>query len=314
MRAIEKVDGLSSMDPNRAATQWPAGRKPIIIDRRTCCPQPLPKAAFMDEVMHDFKKGGIAMFSRGQPREPDNRIFLSSIVSQLTKSDVENPYYATNIPTPAERIQIPELVKSMMTIPVRECPTESNLTPKGVIIYIHIDLTNVITTISEGCKKLWGVYPLNKGSIEKIAQIPDQDGLHLEVLEELENGEWFVQDSTQAVFIPAGTIHLTLTLEGGYVPGITFQAAEDIRVLSNMWDLEQKTTLQHKPGDKKGVIEVFLKCFFLKETTHFTLTLEGGRVAGIMFQAAEGLRVASEMWKLGAKDGDRNGVIEVQIK
>ncbi len=70
----------------------------------------------------------------------------------------------------------------------------------------------------------------------------------------------------EGIFLPAGTIHATYTIEGGFLCGITCATANAITVVTKCVSLElARSGEKGTPGDKPGAMNVYdrsLECVF----------------------------------------------------
>ncbi|KAI1159436.1 hypothetical protein F5B18DRAFT_588607 [Nemania serpens] len=123
----------------------------------------------------------------------------------------------------------------------------TNTTPQFSVIDLHADCgSNGITLLYGGCIKLWALYPLTKKNYDTLAGAYQSSAMFVDLQGMLEGGEFCVQTELQALYLPPGCIHSTITLQCGLTPGIMFTTAQCLRPSALLWDLDARMAKTRK--------------------------------------------------------------------
>ncbi|CAJ2508643.1 Uu.00g136690.m01.CDS01 [Anthostomella pinea] len=97
-----------------------------------------------------------------------------------------------------------------------------------------------LTALSEDCVKLWALYPLSDHNKAELSEVYDKNSLFIALQGRLEKGEFCIQTAAEALYLPPGYIHATVTLRGGLTPGIQFTTPHCITLSEKMLILDNE--------------------------------------------------------------------------
>ena len=176
----------------------------------------------------------------GRQREetgaPIGRAFL-----QLHVPDPANPIMALNVrPSFAPKFHVPFSLRSKLHTNHENTQFDCNITPKYSFVDIHIDRgTDGISHAMHGCSKFFFLYPPTSNNLEHYKALINHDCIISRA--NFEHGIAAYVDHASAIYLPAGWLHATVTLSGGFLTGITFLAAESIHITSACFAIEIAT-------------------------------------------------------------------------
>ena len=173
---------------------------------------------------------------------------MSLALLQLHRPDAANQTMIQNLlPTKLNcQLQIPNILRSYLQ-PHDDAPKFTiNVTPTYNFVDLHVDrgMEGLAITI-EHCQKLWFLWPPTPGNLREFERVLRKGGGGRMVACNLDDGIITYTDSTMAIYVPAGWIHATLTLSGGFLAGITFVAAESIFITAQCFAMD----LRHTPDE-----------------------------------------------------------------
>ncbi|KAI1181799.1 hypothetical protein F5B17DRAFT_423523, partial [Nemania serpens] len=208
---IQRAGGLSQLQAREAPIWSSIGLQP---------PSLFPSA----ESWTDFNER-TTIFCRSSPRNP-----------QLGQPNISSALYAINMTSQSPRIRIPE--QFYHKVYENSYKTTTNITPQFSVIDLHVDCSsNGITLLYRGCIKLWALYPLTK-NYDKLARAYQSNAMFADLQGMLKGGKFCVQTELQALYLPPGYIHSTITLQGGLTPGIMFTTAQCLRPIAKTRKLD----------------------------------------------------------------------------
>ncbi|KAI9706538.1 MAG: hypothetical protein M1836_003544 [Candelina mexicana] len=149
---------------------------------------------------------------------------------QLTEPNPANQHMVLNMtPKSAPEFHIPDALRHCLRPNVDKPKLQINITPKYSFVDLHTDrgLDTVCITVDK-CQKVWFLWPPTWHNLDEFEQLGRGEGRMVRCA--LDDGIIVYTDNTKAIFIPAGWIHATMTLSGGFLAGISFLAAESVMV------------------------------------------------------------------------------------
>ncbi|KAI3326652.1 hypothetical protein HD806DRAFT_487799 [Xylariaceae sp. AK1471] len=238
-KEIERAGGLSDLQPREAPMWTELGlRPPELLPANECWAYKPPLDIYMAELLCGFNKT-TAIFSRGGPRQPLDHPPLHKVIEQLKHPDATSTYYATNMTAKSVCIKIPDRLYGGFPVLETDHEVTTNITPRFSGVDLHVDQgSHGLTLLHGGCVKLWALYPLTEHNRAKLQQAYQSNAMFIELRGVLEGGEFCIQTEDQALYLPPGCIHSTITLKGGLTPGIMFTTAECMKPSVFLWDID----------------------------------------------------------------------------
>lgn len=83
------------------------------------------------------------------------------------------------------------------------------------------------------CRKIWLLYPPTDNNLTAMKSIDGQRGKLLRLAHQLEGGVLVETTSSNAIFLPAGCVHATFTLQGGYLVTKDFTTEKSLNAISS---------------------------------------------------------------------------------
>ncbi|KAJ3553465.1 hypothetical protein NPX13_g10881 [Xylaria arbuscula] len=220
-KEIERADGLSDLQPRKASMWTRLGlRPPELVPADECWAYKPPLDIYMTELLCGFNMT-TTIFSRGGPRQPLEPPPMHKVIEQLVRPDATSTYYATNMTAKSVQIKIPDRLHQGFPVLETNHKVTTNITPRYSSVDLHVGRSGVAWVNAALC---WQAY-------QSHAMFIELQGL-------LEGGELCIQTESQALYLPAGCIHGTITLQGGIVPGIMFTTAECLKPSLSIWNID----------------------------------------------------------------------------
>ncbi|KAI1357206.1 hypothetical protein F5Y08DRAFT_324810, partial [Xylaria arbuscula] len=238
-KEIERADGLSDLQPRKASMWTRLGlRPPELVPADECWAYKPPLDIYMTELLCGFNMT-TTIFSRGGPRQPLEPPPMHKVIEQLVRPDATSTYYATNMTAKSVQIKIPDRLHQGFPVLETNHKVTTNITPRYSSVDLHVDQgSHGLTLLYAGCVKLWALYPPTENNLAKLQQAYQSHAMFIELQGLLEGGELCIQTESQALYLPAGCIHGTITLQGGIVPGIMFTTAECLKPSLSIWNID----------------------------------------------------------------------------
>jgi len=180
---------------------------------------------------------------------------ISQVLSQLLEPPAEGPLIAHNVILDAKKFNV-SLLADKVTLPSSDhVYAAMNVTPVNTVVDVHIDQgTNGLSVgLGHGrdpsllkVHKIWFFWPPTEHNLAKYEELKRAGGLRLLRSGELEQGLITDFSIDQGVFLPAGWLHATVTVQSGFLGGITINSPDTIRLASKLkamdvrlqpWDL-----------------------------------------------------------------------------
>lgn len=172
---------------------------------------------------------------RGNKFDPSNR---ASAILQLSEPNPENPAFLMNAPIklPSNcQLIVPDILHADHRPQNTDLSPSCNLTPRFVVVHPHIDqIRDSLITVLGKSRKFVLMWPLSRPNRELLVQyaLAHERETFVPLCGQLEAPVLDLMDSKTALFMQAGVIHATLTLEGGMLIGInTFSAGSALASL-----------------------------------------------------------------------------------
>ncbi|KAF4467512.1 histone demethylation 1 [Fusarium albosuccineum] len=259
---IERAKGLRSLKDGKyqEACGLSKSDSAFLMDQLECWKQETTGQHVFEDIMHDFDKNKSqdAVFSTTESNHPEQETSIEEVIRQLFEPNTSRTVYAVNF-----------TIRDAMFMPQRlqhhEISSQprimANVTPEGTVIDLHVDRGyHGITALKYGCIKIWGLYPwtsANKKLWEEHCQSPQR---FVALQGKLEEGRFFVQLQTSAMYIPPGCIHMTVTIKGGFVPGMMYITHESLEAAADDLDIDISHGMPRKAADFEPFLESVIMC------------------------------------------------------
>ncbi|OKL55209.1 hypothetical protein UA08_09520 [Talaromyces atroroseus] len=118
--------------------------------------------------------------------------------------------------------------------PEEECNVQVNMTPKFSFIDLHIDYgADGLSTVIGDCRKIWLLYPPTANNLTAMKTVDCQRAKLVRIMHRLEGGVVASMTASHAIHIPAGCIHATFTLQGGFLVAKDFTTSESLAAIAS---------------------------------------------------------------------------------
>ncbi|KAI0398706.1 hypothetical protein F4802DRAFT_592377, partial [Xylaria palmicola] len=227
---IQRAGGLSNLQCKETITWSSIGlRPPLLFPANECwVEKPTPECFLSDLILRSNPKTTVVC--RGSPRQPVNNLGISGVFKQLLEPVTARSLCALNMTSTLPQIKVPEWFYGKYCIYENTHEVKTNITPKFSAVDLHVDCgAHGITLLHSGCVKLWALYPLTQTNFDLLTKVYCSNAILIELQGKLEGGTFCIQTEEQAIYLPPGCIHSTITLQGGLTPGITFTTAESLK-------------------------------------------------------------------------------------
>ncbi|KAL4935580.1 hypothetical protein BDV06DRAFT_228695 [Aspergillus oleicola] len=184
-------------------------------------------------MRYEVTDGGFSISIKG---EVGDKSQAGLAIAQLLDPDPAHPAFLVSLQLPlVERgFCCPATISSIAEPMDESCP-EANLTPKFSFVDLHTDYgADGVTTLIDDCRKIWFLYPPTSSNLAALASVNGQRRKLLHILHKLEAGIIVETSSSEALWIPAGCIHATFTIEGGFLVGSAFTTSQSITAISTL--------------------------------------------------------------------------------
>ena len=168
-----------------------------------------------------------------------------------------NPVIATNLRLTIldYEVQVPARLQRELQFNSDRITFEVNATPSYAFMDLHIDRgMDAISSCIGGCRKVWLMWPPTQQNLTEMRRLDCQRNFRM-LRSQLDNGIIVeTSDNTMVLHIPAGWVHATFTIKGGFLGGITAVTAESIRLISSWMQVE----LEHGSDDLQGNLDIYI--------------------------------------------------------
>ncbi|KAE8372197.1 hypothetical protein BDV26DRAFT_286157 [Aspergillus bertholletiae] len=215
---------------------------PVLLPSSKCW---VSHAPLQDELIEDTVQaiagyspsmsGSESTFRVNFQGEVDSSVKPSLAIAQLVKprSDKATVYLTgLRLPTVDKLgFRCPDDLCTVVE-PMEESNQQVNLTPRFSFVDLHIDYgADGISTPIGDCQKVWFMYPPTKKNLAAIANLEGQRHKLSRLSDTLEAGIVVQTTSDHALYIPAGCLHATFTLKGGYLIASDFTTSQSIKAI-----------------------------------------------------------------------------------
>ncbi|KAI0537870.1 hypothetical protein GGR58DRAFT_325636 [Xylaria digitata] len=266
-QAIDRSRGISSSSAPPEADKWRALSldPPEIFPAGECWVKRPLYDVFLNDLLHAFDKSTTKVYLRGKPNDPHPDVPMLQVIRQLEAPKVAETYYATNLYSEMAELRIPERFASRHAPYYNEDGiwTTTNITPKYTFVDLHIDHgRHGITTLHGGCIKIFALYCPTPHNLEVVERHCDSDDIFIHTWDKLEGGQFVVFSEEEAIYLPPGCIHATLTLKGGLVPGIEYSSVGCLEMSAKILDINAR-----KFSLNSSDLRPFLETVFISMST-----------------------------------------------
>ncbi|EEA18485.1 hypothetical protein PMAA_102620 [Talaromyces marneffei ATCC 18224] len=162
----------------------------------------------------------------------DYRIALA----QLIDPDPVQPVFLTGLRLPSAEncgFRCPYDLCAVVE-PEEECNVQVNMTPRYSFVDLHIDYgADGLSTLIGECRKIWLLYPPSKANLRAMKTVENQRVKLSRIMHQLEGGIMVATNASHAIYIPAGCIHATFTLQGGFLIAKDFTTSESLAAITS---------------------------------------------------------------------------------
>ncbi|KAI0976380.1 hypothetical protein F4678DRAFT_469339 [Xylaria arbuscula] len=241
-KEIQRAGGLSQLQSTNTSIWNGIGlRAPFLFPATECWVEKPTRQHYMSDLILNSNEG-TAVFRRGSPRQPLDSLHIFDVIQQLDHPDIGSAICAVNMTAQLPKARIPERLYGKFPIYEESLEVKTNITPKFSGLDLHVDCgAHGITLLHSACVKLWALYPLTEKNYSLLAEVYKSNAMFIELQGRLEGGEFCIQTEEDAIYLPPGCIHSTITLRGGLTPGIMFTTAECVKPAGLIWDMDNNT-------------------------------------------------------------------------
>uniref|UniRef100_A0A093V791 JmjC domain-containing histone demethylation protein 1 n=1 Tax=Talaromyces marneffei PM1 TaxID=1077442 RepID=A0A093V791_TALMA len=162
----------------------------------------------------------------------DHRIVLA----QLIDPDPVQPIFLTGLRLPSAEnygFRCPYDLCAVVE-PEEECNVQVNMTPKYSFVDLHIDYgADGLSTLVGECRKIWLLYPPSEANLRAMKTVDSHRAKLSRIMHQLEGGIIAATNASHAIYIPAGCIHATFTLQGGFLITKDFTTSESLAAIAS---------------------------------------------------------------------------------
>lgn len=87
---------------------------------------------------------------------------------------------------------------------------------------------------------MFALYRPTRHNLDVFERHCDSDDIFIRTWRKLEGGQFVVFSEEEAIYLPAGCIHATITLKGGLVPGIEYTSVGCLEISANILDIHAR--------------------------------------------------------------------------
>lgn len=254
VQAIDRWGGMRRPGLQNGDEHLWVEAQPYTVPSQECWVNPVTDDdAFGDDLWDNYKKKSIHIYRSGQAQSPVLHSSVFKVLDCYYRPDPCETYFATNIPSKSHLMRMP----SSYTGPelyANPIPVTTNLTPKFCAVDPHIDWgRRVLTLMQRGGVKLWALFP-GPPNFGVYNQIEQDDDVFIKCLQQLRGGKFIIPEK-EALCLPPGCIHGTITLRSGLTTGVEFSSAECIEAASSVFDMNLQKNGKMPAGDYRALLE-----------------------------------------------------------
>ncbi|KAH8889914.1 hypothetical protein GQ53DRAFT_842479 [Thozetella sp. PMI_491] len=228
--AIRRANACNSGISTSTSSIWGEfGLKPpMALSAKELWTEKAQDDEFMDDLIEKYERGTTNIYRRGQPHTPNTSATLYTVIKQLSVPNPTETFYATNLVGGQSQMQIPERLRGS-TAYSDDLMVTTNLTPQCTFVDLHVDHgKHVVTAVHGGCVKLWALYPWTNHNRKVYEKHAGEHDMFIRLHTLLEHGEFPLTEDGEALYLTAGCLHATYTLQGGPTSGIEYTTKECI--------------------------------------------------------------------------------------
>lgn len=175
---------------------------------------------------------------------------LGNVIYQLVQPPHEKPMVAHNLPLEDNGTLDPHAIPALhllSSLKDKDVDYSMNITPTNAIVDLHIDQGTCGLSIGIGrssdsstmkVHKIWFLWPPTTHNLQQYEKLRRSKGPWLERSDVLEHGVIAAMGPESGIFLPPGWIHGTVTTNGGFLCGITFDAKRAIGMASTIMAMD----------------------------------------------------------------------------
>ncbi|EED14478.1 hypothetical protein TSTA_106880 [Talaromyces stipitatus ATCC 10500] len=168
--------------------------------------------------------------------EVNESIDPTIVLAQLVDPDPCCPAFLTGLRSPSVESCGFRCPYDLCTVvePEEECNIQVNMTPKFSFVDLHIDYgADGLSTLVGDCRKIWLLYPPSEANLRAMKMVDSQRAKLMRIMHQLEGGVIVPTTASHAIYIPAGCIHATFTLQGGFLVAKDFTSSESLTAIAS---------------------------------------------------------------------------------
>ncbi|KAI9853587.1 MAG: hypothetical protein M1824_001080 [Vezdaea acicularis] len=224
---------------------------------------------------------------------------------QIERPSLDDPTYAINFrPTLPDNIlmKFPDSLHQFMTPLDDWVGWGANVVPKGSVVDFHVDHGQAGISYTASGTKIFMMWPPTPKNREVYRSVSGQKNRLGQVCDQLEGAILCRTDSSHCLYIPEGSLHSTITSEGGVLVGILFKVLQSGVISARCLSDELKTALDGEVDINLNLYLKFLKHAFADEREEIRSAALRGWI-GIQSELEtvkrhEFVAQARELWKI----------------
>ncbi|KAH8431015.1 uncharacterized protein LDX57_008676 [Aspergillus melleus] len=191
----------------------------------------------LQSITHRFspERDDESTFRVNYQGEVDASVDPGIAIAQLLDPDPLKPVFLTGLRLPILAELGFRCPSDLCTVaePMEESNVQINLTPKFSFVDLHIDYgADGVSALVGDCRKIWLLYPPSRNNLVAMRTVDGQRGKLARIMHRLEGGIMVETTAAQSLYIPAGCIHATFTLQGGFLVARDFTTSISIGAIS----------------------------------------------------------------------------------
>ncbi|KAF4469739.1 histone demethylation 1 [Fusarium albosuccineum] len=257
---IKRAGGLRSLEDKKHRDAWGRSKSdsPFLMNISECWKGEVTDQHVFEDIMHDFNKDKHVVISTTELHHPEQETSFAEVIEQIFVPNLSRVVFAVNFRIRDAMFQ-PQRLQHHKRF--SEPLTTANATPLGSFVDSHIDRGYHGITALKHSIKIWGLYPLTAVNRKAWEQHRKSSQRFIDLQGKLEEGRFFVQSPSSAIYIPPGSIHTTVTVKGGYVPGILYITHESLEAAAHDLDIDISCGMSRKAAEFQPFLESVIMCF-----------------------------------------------------
>lgn len=281
-RALESVGGF--WHPGRRVNEehlW-AGNMPRRFDPHDCWVGNIDDDAFEEDVRANCA-ANTRVYRVAQPQCPVKDASVARVLHCLSHPN-PLPYHAVNVASTMATLRMPAswLGPRLYTPPGAMLTI---VTPKDCVVPPQIGKEishgrletpcllgplnwgmGGLTALRNGCVKVWALWP-GRGNLETFCRLEETcaGDMFVPALAELRGAIFIITDDSEALYLPPGCLHTTVTTQGGFVPGITFSSAKGLEATAAHLCTNVKDIVDASADHRAPLLEALVMGFWFED-------------------------------------------------